>query len=102
MLDELSVPAKRILHVGDDFDADVRQAQSAGLAAFHYRRATERTPDPVGAGAAAAIHRGLVNHRSAADGREDFFEHLGYASAGVLYLGFQLWLKAELARSEVE
>jgi predicted HAD superfamily hydrolase len=103
MLNELSVPPERILHVGDDFNADVRQAQSAGLAAFHYQRAPGRAPDPsVAADAAAAIHRGLVNHRSAADGREDFFEHLGYACAGVLYLGFQRWLKAELERAEIE
>jgi len=103
MLHELSVPARRILHVGDEFDADVRQARSVGLAAFHYRRATPRAPDPsVASGEAAAIHRGLVNHRSPADGREDFFEHLGYACVGILYLGFQQWLKAELARAEVE
>jgi len=103
MLHELSVLAARILHIGDQFDADAREARSVGLAAFHCQRATSRARDwSVASSAAAPIHRGVVHHRSPADGREDFFEQLGYACAEILYLGFQCWLKDELARADVE
>jgi predicted HAD superfamily hydrolase len=103
MLDELGVPAARILHVGNDFSADVQQARSVGLGAFHYQHATPPAPDrSVASGAAAAIHRGLVSNRRRTAGREEFFVGLGYACAGILYLGFQRWIKAELARADVE
>ncbi len=103
MLKELGVPAARILHLGGNYSADVRQARSAGLTAFHYQRATTPAVDrSVASGAAAAIHRGLVSNRREADGGDEFFARLGYACAGILYLGFQRWLKAELARADVE
>jgi predicted HAD superfamily hydrolase len=96
---QLNVPAARILHLGSDYSPDGRQARSVGLAVPDQPAST---PVPPGSGAAAAIHRGLVSNRGRTDGGEEVFARLGYACAGILYLGFQHWLKAELARADVE
>lgn len=113
---ELDIPFERWLHVGDNLDSDVNQAQSLGIKALHYERCTKRLQkDSVlrwrlnfqsmpGATSSFALFRSITNgliaarqfvnpepdRDSAADTR--FWESWGYRHVGPLLVGFGSWL----------
>ena len=87
---------KNIIHIGDNYDADVRGAERAGIKAYHYAQCNElgnvfrpaTLISPV-----SSVYKGIVNNymyngTNKMSAREDF----GFIYAGPIASGFCEWL----------
>jgi len=92
------------LHIGDNLTSDVLNARRAGFRSFHYKRLTEieaeHHPPPDTLHPSGSVRRSLSQHRLFSNPyqrAESFWYRFGYSQVGILYLGFSLWLKEQLA-----
>ena len=89
-------PNKKIIHIGDSIEADIKGGTKAGLAVYHYKQCNEfgnpmrpaNLVSPV-----SSIYKGVVNnymYNGTANNtaREDF----GFIYAGPIVIGFNEWL----------
>ena len=115
----LGVEPQKMLHIGDNYESDIRRARLKGIRAFHLDKLSNAfTETIVGKRFAKkslypirwekshllrkdrsldfwlTIWRGLSTNRSACR-NDDFFFRLGYDHVGMLLLGFCLWLNDE-------
>lgn len=115
---------QRWLHVGDNFDSDVRAALEAGIRALYYEKCTARLqidraayrrhladPPPRTAEIEARLFHsscaGLVSSRTycnpdggSTDSVDGFWADWGYRHVGPLLAGFGTWLARELQRRD--
>lgn len=117
-LRRLRVPAKRVLHVGDNRHSDVDQARGQGLHAFFIPKCADLLPEtPLGrrlhtAGiqrplpgssvhpALPCLWRGVAARNGVR--HQNFWHDIGHGHVGALYLGFGLWLAREARKAGVE
>ncbi|WP_298675481.1 HAD family hydrolase [uncultured Sphingomonas sp.] len=113
VLREIGEPAKAILHVGDNPDADGVAAEAAGLNAVHIRQFDEATANILRLEANAAVMLDPMTrvsqpviqlHRAplAMQERSDPAWHLGHDIVGPVLDAFSRWLKAEVAALAAE
>lgn len=102
----LGIPPTRILHVGDNYHADVLMARRYGLIAWHFTEReealqklpnTEENQDYVSLTANRTI-RGLVAKSFIISSfrKDEQLKRLGYEVFGPLFTGFFLWLLGHL------
>lgn len=119
VVEEIGIPARFLLHVGDNRIADVEQAEKRGLTSFRIPRAIDRMranpiyqelfPPRSGAGekARSAIAGLLARELFETEAPKDpsHFQgsayHLGYAGIGPLLVGYVNWLEREAVRDGV-
>lgn len=93
---EEGVPAWKIIHIGDNWESDVVNAQKAGFQTYHYpqEKADNKNMLPF------SIDEGVKNciHKE----HYEFWENLGAEVGGPLYLGLFTWLKSCLKREKYE
>lgn len=115
------LPARRWLHIGDNYDSDVVMARKQRMKTWHYFRCSDvaaqrqrgacnwqQPLEP--ARAVASVTQGLVANRltaarpilSHAKDSTAFWRDFGYAAAGPLFVGFTEWLIAQTAAQELE
>lgn len=113
VLREIGEPAKAILHVGDNPDADGVAAEAAGLNAVHIRQFDEATANILRLEANAAVMLDPMTrvsqpviqlHRAplAMQERSDPAWHLGHDIVGPVLDAFSRWVKAEVAALAAE
>ena len=130
VLKSLDVPAKEILHIGDNMDSDVHMARKAGLSVWHYGKCSDQlSKAPALEGRLAApenpvesteseqlaesIWKGLVINRllcrrdsiqptNRGPMTDSFWEELGYVHVGLLYLGLASWLRRHFIEEDTD
>jgi len=85
------IESGRLLHIGDNYESDVKNAQKAGIAAYHY--AQESKPLDLYS-LASKIEAGIL--RCVQKNKPDFWQRLGAQVGGPLYTGLFLWLTDRL------
>jgi predicted HAD superfamily hydrolase len=117
LLRDLSCEPGEILHIGDHYDSDVVMAKRYGLATYYYEKCRDRAlrcgewgkrilvridgRSPV----EESMYAAQVLKKFYSDGEassQDFWYAFGYRYAGVLFLGFNLWLLEQAVRDGVE
>lgn len=116
------LPARRWLHIGDNYDSDVVMARTQRMKTWHYVRCSDVAARGQGgvadwhqplepARAVASVTQGLVANRLTAvrpvrnHHAEDptaFWRDFGYAAAGPLFVGFTEWLIAQTVAQQLE
>lgn len=93
---EEGVPAWKIIHIGDNWESDVVNAQKAGFQTYYYpqEKADNKNMLPF------SIDEGVKNciHKE----HYEFWKNLGAEVGGPLYLGLFTWLKSCLKREKYE
>jgi FMN phosphatase YigB (HAD superfamily) len=95
LIDKLAVPAAKILHIGDNLQADVTRPREKGLMAFHYRESRELLVKK-NASLATSLGHGLLRTRAREIPAGSYAE-LGFLYGGAANAGFLQWI-AERAR----
>ncbi|UJP04454.1 MAG: HAD-IA family hydrolase [Nitrosomonas sp.] len=115
-LKQLAISASDLVHIGDNFDSDIKQARAAGIYAHHVPKCIDlfknakiakrvqyhlpRNPqmtrsdasmDPDTSTTWKVLWRGLLAAQ-AAKKESNFWFDLGYSHVGILLLGFSLWI----------
>jgi FMN phosphatase YigB (HAD superfamily) len=88
---QLGLPARHILHIGDNLLADVTRPRQKGLMAFHYRDGREQLVKKT-ASLATSIGNGLLRTQ-ARDIPLDSFAALGFLYGGAATVGFLEWIR---------
>lgn len=107
---DLDVAPGRILHIGDNFEADVRAAEQAGISSFHYvpslRNGAHSGGVPSeGLDTAESLRRALNVFRfgdAAQIEKASFWHRFGYENMGPLLLGFTEWVRQSLVDDGIE
>lgn len=122
ILKELGCDGRSILHIGDNVHSDVEMARQEGLSAHHYERCLDRAVsgkvmrtealepfslDRVSSEESvylSSVVRNMNRNRPGSDRgcRNYFWYEFGYNYAGIIFLGFTLWLLELSARDKVE
>ena len=100
----LGVDSKRMLHIGDNYFADVAVARDRGWRAEHWPRSLGHRSGGTEAGSIdASIRSGLVRADRAKPERVDkelrLWDRLGYDVAGPLFFGFVQWIAEQAETS---
>ena len=115
----LGVPLMEFVHIGSSLFADVEMAQMNGIQAYHYetlgvrqesgdkKGREEITPEPWTSRSLAVSVRNAIMYldclQTVIDTEEkDFWFRLGFERAGILSLGFTLWLIDQCQRDKVQ
>lgn len=85
------IPVQQILHIGDNYLADVQRPQEKGLAAFHYVRSIRCEADKKQS-LATSMTQGLLNTHCANQVPAASFQELGFSYGGPANLGFLEWI----------
>ncbi len=111
ILDDLNVPASAMLHIGDNAHSDVRMAQRAGIAVWHYPKAIDRLlKQNVRAEAflklyensyQASILLGLLAIYSLRE-KQNYWQDFGFKYAGPIVYGYMQWLQSQLKADGVK
>jgi len=97
---ELNIPAKRILHIGDNPLGDVERAREAGLEVFQYKASNQRKPIHTSC-LASSISYGMLNKH--ANHIEPYsFEELGYLYGGPATVGFLEWVRQQCKQDSID
>lgn len=90
LIERLGLPAGKILHIGDNLQADVTRPREKGLMAFHYREPREQVVRK-NASLATSIGHGLL--RTSARGvPAGSYTELGFIYGGAANAGFLQWI----------
>lgn len=95
------VIAKQILHIGDNYLADVQRPQEKGLSAFHYVRDFPYKEDKK-QGIAYSMTQGLLNMDDVEKIPAGTFQELGYQFGGPANLGFLQWITQQAKEDAVD
>ncbi len=95
------VVASQVLHIGDNYLADVQRPQERGLAAFHYVRDVAYLGDKKQC-IATSMAQGLLNTDDAEKITPDTFQALGYQFGGPANLGFLHWITQQAKQDAVD
>lgn len=117
VLKEEKIPARRILHIGDNAKADIEMAKSRGLSTFHLEDKsristrlgkTMKAFETIADVSTRSLVKGLVSRKLAAPadgpkigatyGRADV---LGYALMGPAFAGFATWIKEQASARNI-
>ncbi|MGR9051113.1 MAG: HAD family hydrolase [Gammaproteobacteria bacterium] len=122
VLDDLSVDAGNILHIGDNESSDIVRARQYGLKTFFYRKCLDValndkvfstlykqcrsvSEQPESSLFLAAIVNSAFHARTETAQKDDgdaFWFRQGYNRIGILYLGFCIWLIDNVRKQTVE
>lgn len=119
VLEDLAIKPAKLVHFGDNFPSDVDMAKAKGIRAYHYEKCSSLAcrdrdfsatyPDYVASGHSlfysllrGTIMNRLFSQRGGEDEAKNFWYRFGYEKAGVLLLGFCLWLKQKIKEDSVE
>jgi FMN phosphatase YigB (HAD superfamily) len=97
---QLGLPARHILHIGDNLLADVTRPRQKGLMAFHYRDGREQLVKKT-ASLATSIGNGLLRTQ-ARDIPLDSFAALGFLYGGAATVGFLEWIRERVRLDGVD
>jgi predicted HAD superfamily hydrolase len=106
VMKKLSVPAEKILHIGDHPDGDCKVPRKLGIRAFlhPYRAASEKRPtvtnDPHAALRSYCLGMSRVAGCDPAP-EKSFWWHLGYDAYGPLTTGYCQWLNARMKEDQI-
>jgi predicted HAD superfamily hydrolase len=116
----LKIPLSEFVHVGDDLEADVNMARSCGMSAYYYEKLGDRmaNDEAVNRGQtlnivpgrprslALGIRDAILSHdyfkSIEVDDQPDFWFRLGYERAGILFLGYTLWLIDQCQQDQID
>jgi len=97
---ELGIAHEHILHIGDNFESDVRKAGAKGLSTAYYReirrpeKLRDSTPEASLARALLRKHSRQIPHNS--------FQELGFLYGGPAAVGFLDWISEQAKRDNVD
>jgi predicted HAD superfamily hydrolase len=101
MAEELGLPPDRILHIGDNGDSDIKQAEAKGFATFHYkeyhcppRQISQPTLE-------SSFALGLIrNYRK--EIAKDSSSEIGFLYGGPAAIGFLDWIKEQAQKDRID
>ncbi|EOI6864416.1 HAD family hydrolase [Yersinia alsatica] len=96
-----NVVPQEILHIGDNYLADVLRPQEKGLATFHYVRELKTKNDKKQSIVTSMIE-GLLNTDDAEKISSNTFQELGYRFGGPANLGFLQWITQQATQDAVD
>jgi predicted HAD superfamily hydrolase len=123
LIKEMHCQPDTILHIGDNYDSDIKQAQSFGITTYYYEQCRSKAAkDPLFQknilepfqNVHSKLEQSLVtgpimnayyaerNAESLAPLREDFWYTLGYWSVGILYLAFADWVRRQAIQDKID
>lgn len=100
MAQGLGLPAREILHIGDNALADVQRPREKAMQAYHYQPPHARKPGKE-ISLATSLGFGLMQTR-AAGLRDNEFAELGCVYGGPATIGFLEWIKEQSARDGID
>ena len=107
------VQAKKILHIGDNYETDYENAKKSGICAYHYERIQETVGDNRNSAyfallnkyadreVAPSILKGMITLDEARNPDKSFWESFAYKYAGLLMVGYCQWLKQQFDREGI-
>ena len=122
LLDELSCDPQEILHLGDNYDSDVKNAKKYGLKSFFYEKCLDRAKKckklqkSIGsnvlkktASIEDSLYLGTIINRfysqrisNQIGGTDNFWYDFGYKCVGILFFGFITWLLDQVKSNRIE
>lgn len=99
--DTCGVTVQQVLHIGDNYLADVQRPQEKGLSAFHYVREVAHQGNKKQSIATSMV-QGLLNTDDAEKITSGTFQELGYQFGGPANLGFLQWITQQAKQDEVD
>jgi len=121
LINTLSCPPNKILHIGDNYKTDILKAQESGLNTYFYEKCFDRalkcptfgseifdivtkldsSPD-TSSYLSLIVNKYYANPDVNNNDSERFWYDLGYKYTGIMYLGFIKWLIESLHKNSVE
>lgn len=116
MLSELNCRPEEILHIGDNHDSDIRMAKTYGIITYHYdkcinraKKAGEFSKSEINTlSVEESIYNAMVANKFYSSDISDnltddeFWYRFGYKYAGILFFGFNTWLRQKAIEDSVE
>jgi len=100
LVQALGVPPDKILHIGDNYLADVQRPREKGIRAFHYRPSQRRKISKT-VSLGMSIGLGLLR-KHGLDILPGSFAELGFLYGGPATVGFLDWIIEQARRDEVD
>jgi predicted HAD superfamily hydrolase len=122
LLDKLSCDSQEILHLGDNYDSDVKNAKKYGLKSFFYEKCLDRARQckklqkSIGsnvfkktASIEDSLYLGTIINRfysqrvsNQIGDTDNFWYDFGYKYVGILFFGFITWLLDQIKSNRIE
>ncbi|AHV99273.1 HAD family hydrolase [Paenibacillus sabinae] len=110
IIQDLKIKPDEILHIGDNYHADIEEAQKKGIVTHYYPKCLDQNKKlsvfQDENSIETNILKGLINNKlfSSRKGEAsyDFWYYFGYENVGLIYLSFIQWLYANLKQNDIE
>ena len=122
LLDELTCKPKEILHIGDNYDADIKTAKKYGITTYYYEKCLERALrsrgprnnlfNEISKGVNTieeTIYLATIINQSCSSltpgkksFKDDFWYDFGYYYVGILFFAFNCWLLEKAKKDKIE
>lgn len=97
VLQEEQAEPEYLLHIGDNYESDVINAQKAGITTFYCE---QKTPISKRNSLASKIEAGICKYMQ--KNKLDFWQKLGAEVGGPLYMGLIRWMKGKLKKERYD